>query len=63
MYRLYHKVEVSMGFTHWGPQARGSVNHVETDTSDITDLYHGLRGPAGSRDLAQFQLKSVPSVG
>ena len=32
MYRLYHEVEVSMGFTHRGPKARGCVNHIETDT-------------------------------
>ena len=30
--RLYHEVEVSTWFTHWGPEARGCVNHVETDT-------------------------------
>ena len=40
MYRLYHEVEVSTGFTH-----RGHVNHVETEPSDVTDLYHGLRDP------------------
>ena len=32
MYRLYHEVEVSTRFTHRGPEARGCVNHVETDT-------------------------------
>ena len=31
-YRLYHEVEVSTRFTHRGPEARGCVNHVETDT-------------------------------
>ena len=31
-YRLYHEVEVSSRFTHWGPEARGCVNHEETDT-------------------------------
>ena len=31
-YRLYHEVEVSTRFTHRGPQARGCVNRVETDT-------------------------------
>ena len=45
MYRLHHEVEVSMGFTHRGPEARGGVNRVETEPSDVTDLYHGLRGP------------------
>ena len=45
MYRLYHEVEVSTGFTHRGPEARGCVNGVETEPSDVTDLYHGLRGP------------------
>ena len=45
MYRLHHEVEVSMGFTHRGPEARGCVNRVETEPSDVTDLYHGLRGP------------------
>jgi hypothetical protein len=44
-YRLYHEVEVSTRFTHRGPQARGCVNRVETEPSDVTDLYHGLRGP------------------
>ena len=46
MYRLYHEVEVSTGFTHRGPEvevstgfthrgpeARGCVNRVETSTS------------------------------
>ena len=32
MYRLYHEVEVSTWFTHRGPEARGCVNHVGTDT-------------------------------
>ena len=32
MYRLYHEVEVSTRFTHRGPEARGCVNRVETDT-------------------------------
>ena len=45
MYRLHHEVEVSMGFTRRGPEARGCVNPVETEPSDVTDLYHGLRGP------------------
>ena len=45
MYRLHHEVEVSTWFTHQGPQARGYVNHVETEPSEVTDLYHGLRGP------------------
>ena len=31
-YRIYHNVEVSTGFAHRGPQARGCVNRVETDT-------------------------------
>ena len=31
-----------MGFTHRGPEARGCVNRVETEPSDVTDLYHGL---------------------
>ena len=44
MYRLHREVEVSMGFTHQGPEARGCVNRVETEPSDVTDLYHGLRG-------------------
>ena len=44
-YRLHHEVEVSTGFTHRGPEARGCVNRVETEPSDVTDLYHGLRGP------------------
>ena len=37
MYRLHHEVG--------GPEARGCVNRVETEPSDVTDLYHGLRGP------------------
>ena len=45
MYRLHHEVEVSTGFTHRGPEARGCVNRVETEPSDVTNLYHGLRGP------------------
>ena len=45
MCRLHHEVEVSMGFTHRGLEARGCVNRVETEPSDVTDLYHGLRGP------------------
>ena len=45
MYRFHHEVEVSMGFTHRGPEARGCVNCVETEPSDVTDLYHGLCGP------------------
>ena len=44
-YRLHHEVEVSTGFTHRGPEARGCVNRVETEPSDVNDLYHGLRGP------------------
>ena len=32
MYRLYHEVEVSTWFIHRGPEARGCVNHVGTDT-------------------------------
>ena len=32
MYRLYHEVEVSTRFIHRGPQARGCINHVGTDT-------------------------------
>ena len=44
-YRLHHEAEVSTGFTHRGPEARGCVNRVETEPSDVTDLYHGLRGP------------------
>ena len=42
LYRLHYEVEVSTGFTHRGPEAR---NRVETKPSDVTDLYHGLRGP------------------
>ena len=42
MYRLHHEVEVSMGFAHQGPEARGCVNPIETEPSDVTDLYHGL---------------------
>ena len=42
MYRIHHEVEVSTGFTHRGPEARGYVNPVETEPSDVTDLYHGL---------------------
>ena len=45
LYRLHHEVQVSTGFTHRGPQARGCINPVETEPSDVTDLYHGLRGP------------------
>ena len=45
MYRLHHEVEVSTEFTHRGPEARGCINRVETEPSDVTDLYHGLRGP------------------
>ena len=45
MCRLHHEVEVSTGFTHRGLEARGYVNRVETEPSDVTDLYHGLRGP------------------
>ena len=47
MYRLHHEVQVSTGFTHRGSEARGCVNHVETELSDITnrDLCRGLRGP------------------
>ena len=41
-YRLHHEVEVSTGFTHRGPEAQGCVNLVETEQSDVTDLYHGL---------------------
>ena len=32
---------MSTRFTHRGPEARGCVNRVETELSDITDLYHG----------------------
>ena len=42
MYRLYHEVEVSTRFTHRGLKARGCVNRVETEPSDITDLYHDI---------------------
>ena len=45
MYRLHHEVKASTGFTHRGPDARGSVNCVETEPSDVADLYHGLHGP------------------
>ena len=46
MYRLiHHEVEVSTGFTHRGREARGCVNRIETELSDVTNLYHGLRGP------------------
>ena len=45
MYRLHHEVEVSTGFTYRGPEARDCVNRVETEPSDVTDLYHRLRGP------------------
>ena len=31
-YRLYHEVEVSTWFTHQGPEARGCVNRIGTDT-------------------------------
>ena len=39
-YRLHHEVEVSTGFIHRGPEARGCENPVETESSDVTDLYH-----------------------
>ena len=42
MYRLHHEVEVSTGFTHRGPEARGCVNPVETELSDVNNLYHGM---------------------
>ena len=42
MYRLHHEVDVSMGFAHRGPEARGCANPVETEPSDVTDLYHGI---------------------
>ena len=45
MYRLHHEVKVSTGFTHRGPEARGCINRVETEPSDVTNLYHGLHGP------------------
>ena len=45
MYRLHHEVQVSSRFTHRGPQAWGCVNREETEQSDVTDLYQGLRGP------------------
>ena len=45
IYRLHHEVEIYTGFTHQGPEARGYVNRVETEPSDVTDLYHGLCGP------------------
>ena len=38
LYRLYHEVEISTWFTHWGPEARGCVNHVETDTEWYNQL-------------------------
>ena len=31
-----------MGFTHRGLLAQMCVNPIETEPSDITDLYHGL---------------------
>ena len=31
-YRLYHEVEVSLRFTHRGPEAQGCVNRKETNT-------------------------------
>jgi hypothetical protein len=34
-------VYVNIGYV----PARGCVNREETEPSDITDLYHGLRGP------------------
>ena len=43
--RLHHEVEISTGFTHRGREARGCVNHVETEPSDVTDLHHELRSP------------------
>ena len=42
MYRLHHEVEVSTEFTHLGPEARGCVNPVETELSDVNNLYHGM---------------------
>ena len=36
VYNLY--VEISTGFTHQGPQARGCVNHVETNTEGYNRL-------------------------
>ena len=33
-YRLHHEVQVSTRFTHRGPEARGCVNHVETEPSE-----------------------------
>jgi hypothetical protein len=38
-------MQVSTGLTHQGPEARGCVNPVETEPSDVTDFYHGVRGP------------------
>ena len=43
MYRLHHEVQVSMQFTHRVPEARGCVNRIETEPSDINDLYHGTQ--------------------
>ena len=41
-YRLHNEVEVSTGFTHRGLEARGCVHPVETEPSDVNNLYHGL---------------------
>ena len=43
MYRLHHEVQVSTRFTHRGPETRGCVNRVETEPSDVNDLYHGTQ--------------------
>ena len=48
MYGLDHEVQVSTQFTHQGLEARGYVNRIETGLSDITNLYHGLRGPGNA---------------
>ena len=41
-YRLHHEVQVSLHTE--GRRPRGCVNREETEPSDVTDLYHGLRG-------------------
>ena len=40
-YRLHQEVQVSTELHTEGRTARGCVNPVETELSDVTDLYHG----------------------
>ena len=56
---VYHEVEVSTRFTLRGPQARGCVNRVGSDTewyNPATCTWHGLRGPDNASTACNYSV-------